>query len=112
MLDQSEAPFARWFVGDARDVTYAQLEDEVSKAANALAALGLTAGDRVAVYMSMVPEAIMAHLVGEDLFRSVGMGRLPSLAVGRVSFENWRKLAIAGIEQFVGTRTSAGRRSG
>lgn len=38
----------------ARDITYAQLKDEVSQAANALAALGLTAGDRVAIYMPMV----------------------------------------------------------
>lgn len=49
-------------VGDARDITYAQLKDEVSKAANALTALGLRAGDRVAIYMPMVPEAIVAML--------------------------------------------------
>ena len=49
-------------VGDARDITYAQLKDEVSKAANALTALGLVAGDRVAIYMPMVPEAIVAML--------------------------------------------------
>ncbi|KHO18063.1 acetate--CoA ligase [Mycolicibacterium setense] len=94
VLDWSEAPFAKWFVGgklnvayncvdrhveagngdrvaihwegepvgDARDITYAELKDEVSKAANALTALGLTAGDRVAIYMPMVPEAIVAML--------------------------------------------------
>jgi len=49
-------------VGDARAITYAQLKDEVSKAANALTDLGLVAGDRVAVYMPMVPEAIVAML--------------------------------------------------
>ena len=49
-------------VGNARDITYAQLKDEVSKAANALSALGLVAGDRVAIYMPMVPEAIVAML--------------------------------------------------
>ncbi|GCA97116.1 hypothetical protein NCCNTM_07510 [Mycolicibacterium sp. NCC-Tsukiji] len=49
-------------VGDARDITYAQLKDEVSKAANALTALGLVVGDRVAIYMPMVPEAIVAML--------------------------------------------------
>src|ERR1700761_8875328 len=34
--------------GDRRDITYAQLKDEVSKAANALEGLGVRAGDRVA----------------------------------------------------------------
>ena len=49
-------------VDDARSITYAQLKDEVSRAANALAALGVSAGDRVAIYMPMVPEAIVAML--------------------------------------------------
>ena len=94
VLDWSEAPFAKWFVGgkinvayncvdrhveagngdrvaihwegepvgDARSITYAELKDEVCKAANALADLGLVAGDRVAIYMPMVPEAIIAML--------------------------------------------------
>jgi acetyl-CoA synthetase len=49
-------------VGDARTITYSQLKDEVSKAANALTDLGLVTGDRVAIYMPMVPEAIVAML--------------------------------------------------
>jgi acetyl-CoA synthetase len=49
-------------VGDSRVLTYAELKDEVCKAANALTELGLTAGDRVAIYMPMVPEAIVAML--------------------------------------------------
>ena len=49
-------------VGDARSITYAQLKDDVCKAANALTDLGLVAGDRVAIYMPMVPEAIVAML--------------------------------------------------
>ncbi len=49
-------------VGDARTITYAQLKDEVCKAANTLTDLGLVAGDRVAIYMPMVPEAIVAML--------------------------------------------------
>ena len=48
--------------GDARSITYAQLKDEVCKAANAFTELGLVAGDRVAIYMPMVPEAIVAML--------------------------------------------------
>jgi len=94
VLDWSEAPFAKWFVGgklnvayncvdrhveagngdrvaihwvgepvdDSRTITYAELKDEVCKAANALTDLGLVAGDRVAIYMPMVPEAIVAML--------------------------------------------------
>ncbi|MGB8403605.1 MAG: acetate--CoA ligase [Mycobacterium sp.] len=49
-------------VDDARSITYAQLKDEVSRAANALTALGVGAGDRVAIYLPMVPEAIVAML--------------------------------------------------
>jgi len=49
-------------VGDQRTITYAELKDEVCKAANAFTELGLVAGDRVAIYMPMVPEAIVAML--------------------------------------------------
>ena len=42
--------------GDARTITYAQLLDDVARAANALKELGVEKGDRVAVYMGMVPE--------------------------------------------------------
>jgi len=93
VLDWSNAPFAKWFVGgrinaayncvdrhveagrgdkvalhfvgepgDTRDLTYAQLKDDVSRAANALTALGVRAGDRVAIYMPMIPEAIVSML--------------------------------------------------
>ncbi|WP_067785671.1 acetate--CoA ligase [Nocardia amikacinitolerans] len=48
--------------GDSRDITYRQLLDEVSQAANYLTELGLEAGDRVAIYMPMVPEAIVSML--------------------------------------------------
>ncbi len=48
--------------GDTRSVTYAQLKDEVSRAANALLALGVTKGDRVAIYLPMIPEAAVAML--------------------------------------------------
>ena len=93
VLDWSNAPFAKWFVGgklnvayncvdrhvaagkgdrvaihwvgepgDSRDITYSQLKDEVSRAANYLASIGLQAGDRVAIYMPMVPEAVVSML--------------------------------------------------
>jgi len=45
-----------------RTYTYAQLLDEVSRFAGALAALGVRQGDRVLIYMPMVPEAVIAVL--------------------------------------------------
>ncbi len=48
--------------GDVRTITYRQLHDEVCRMANALTDLGLVAGDRVAIYMPMVPEAAIAML--------------------------------------------------
>jgi acetyl-CoA synthetase len=48
--------------GDTRTITYAQLQQEVSKTANALASLGLRAGDRVAIYLPMIPEAVFSML--------------------------------------------------
>jgi acetyl-CoA synthetase len=42
--------------GDTRTITYADLLDEVQRAANALKALGVGKGDRVAVYLPMIPE--------------------------------------------------------
>jgi acetyl-CoA synthetase len=93
VLDWTNAPFAKWFVGgklnvayncvdrhvesghgdqvaihwvgepgDTRDITYAELKTEVSRAANALTSLGVTAGDVVAIQLQMVPEAIFAML--------------------------------------------------
>ncbi|GAB2761402.1 acetate--CoA ligase [Nocardioides salsibiostraticola] len=49
-------------IDDKRDITYAQLKDEVSQAANALIDLGVKTGDRIAIYMPMIPEAIVAML--------------------------------------------------
>jgi acetyl-CoA synthetase len=48
--------------GDARSITYAELLADVSRAANALTALGVQAGDRVAIYLPMIPEAVVAML--------------------------------------------------
>ncbi|MGC5396018.1 AMP-binding protein, partial [Streptomyces sp. DT20] len=48
--------------GDSRAITYAELKDEVSRAANALTELGVGKGDRVAVYLPMIPEAAVAML--------------------------------------------------
>jgi acetyl-CoA synthetase len=48
--------------GDTREITYAQLKDEVSKAANALLELNVEAGEVVAIYMPMIPETVVAML--------------------------------------------------
>ena len=48
--------------GEIRTLTYQQLHAEVCKAANALEKLGVRAGDVVAIYMGMVPEAVIAML--------------------------------------------------
>jgi acetyl-CoA synthetase len=48
--------------GDTRTITYAELLVNVKKAANALTEIGVKAGDRVAIYMPMIPEAAVAML--------------------------------------------------
>ena len=48
--------------GDTRTLTYQQLHDEVCRFANALRSLGVAQGDRVAIYMPMIPEAAVAML--------------------------------------------------
>ncbi|WP_299955267.1 acetate--CoA ligase [uncultured Modestobacter sp.] len=48
--------------GDTRTLTYAELKDEVCRAANALTELGVQAGDRVAIYMPMIPETVVTML--------------------------------------------------
>ncbi|BCJ65149.1 acetate--CoA ligase [Polymorphospora rubra] len=93
ILDWSNPPFAKWFVGgqlnvayncldrhvaagrgdrvaihwegepgDTRTITYAELHRLTGQAANALTDLGVVAGDRVAIYLPMVPEAAVAML--------------------------------------------------
>ncbi|WP_432015203.1 acetate--CoA ligase [Streptomyces cucumeris] len=48
--------------GDTRSLTYADLQREVSQAAHALTELGVQTGDRVAIYMPMIPETVVAML--------------------------------------------------
>ena len=48
--------------GDSRAITYAELTAEVKRAANVLTGLGVGQGDRVAIYLPMIPEAIVAML--------------------------------------------------
>ena len=93
VLDDSDAPFFRWFdgsrtnlsyncldrhiyagrgdkiaihwegePGDSRDISYAQLHLEVCRLANALKSRGVQKGDRIAVYLPMIPELAVAVL--------------------------------------------------
>ncbi|MFG6475108.1 acetate--CoA ligase [Microbacterium sp. P06] len=48
--------------GDERRITYAELTDEVKRVANVMQGLGVGAGDRVAIYLPMIPEAVAAML--------------------------------------------------
>ena len=93
VLDWSNPPFAKWFVGgtlnvavncvdrhvtaghgdrvaihfegeagDTQTVTYAQLHEQVQRAANVLAGMGVQRGDRVAIYLPMLVESVVAML--------------------------------------------------
>jgi acetyl-CoA synthetase len=48
--------------GETRSLTYSELQVEVNRCANALIELGVTTGDRVAIYMPMIPELPIAML--------------------------------------------------
>ncbi len=48
--------------GDTRDITYAELAVEVARTAHALTELGVQTGDRVAIYMPLIPETVIAML--------------------------------------------------
>ena len=67
--------------GDSRSYTYAQLTHEVKKAANALSALGISQGDRVAIYLPMIPEAVISMLAVARL------GAIHSVVFGGFSAE-------------------------
>jgi acetyl-CoA synthetase len=48
--------------GDTRTITYSELTSSVCQAANVLTELGVVAGDRIAIYMPMIPETVIAML--------------------------------------------------
>jgi len=70
--------------GDSRTLTYADLQREVCKAANALTELGIGHGDRVAIYLPMIPEAAIAMLACARL------GAIHSVVFGGFSAEALR----------------------
>jgi acetyl-CoA synthetase len=70
--------------GDTATLTYADLTAEVKKAANLLASLGIVQGDRVAIYMPMIPEAVIAMLA------VARVGAVHSVVFGGFSSESLR----------------------
>jgi acetyl-CoA synthetase len=79
--------------GDTRTVTYAELHAEVCRAANALTSLGIGAGDRVAIYLPMIPEAVVAMLA------CARVGATHSVVFGGFSAEALRsRIADAGAK--------------
>ncbi|MBW8871286.1 MAG: acetate--CoA ligase [Leifsonia sp.] len=70
--------------GDSRSITYAELTAEVKKAANLLTSLGIRAGDRVAIYLPMIPEAVIAMLAVARI------GAVHSVVFGGFSAESLR----------------------
>lgn len=67
--------------GDRESVTYAQLQSRVNKAANALTGLGIGKGDRVVVYLPVIPETIVITLA------IARIGAIHSLVFGGFSAE-------------------------
>jgi len=70
--------------GDTRTITYKQLQDEVCKTTNALIELGIGFGDRVAIYLPMIPEAAFAMLA------CARIGAIHSVVFGGFSAEALR----------------------
>ncbi|MGB7981745.1 MAG: acetate--CoA ligase [Candidatus Nanopelagicales bacterium] len=133
VLDWSNAPFAKWFVGGrlnvavncvdrhvaagigertaiifeaedgtAEHISYADLLARVSQAANALTELGIGAGDRVAIYMSMTPQAVVAMLACARLgaVHSVVFGGFAAEALRSRIDDAGAKLVITSDGQF------------
>ncbi|MHB9020417.1 MAG: acetate--CoA ligase [Halothiobacillus sp.] len=114
VLDESNAPHYRWFTegklnasvncidrhlptkaskiaiiaeaddGSVREITYQQLHDQVVALANGLKSLGITQGDRVIIYMPMIPEASIAMLA------CARIGAIHSVVFGGFSAEALR----------------------
>ncbi|WP_104162751.1 acetate--CoA ligase [Cryobacterium sp. N22] len=91
--------------GDTRAITYAQLTDEVKRAANVLLGLGVRAGDRVAIYLPMIPEAVVAMLAVARI------GAVHSVIFGGFSAESLRS-RIDDAEAVVVITSDGGYRKG
>lgn len=90
--------------GDSASYTYAQLKDEVSKAANAFESLGVGRGDRVAVYMPMIAEAVITMLA------CARIGAIHSVVFGGFSADALRSRIEDGEAKLVVTADGSYRR--
>ena len=70
--------------GDSRSITYAELTEEVKRTANVLSDLGIGHGDRVAIYLPMIPEAVISMLAVARL------GAIHSVVFGGFSADSLR----------------------
>jgi acetyl-CoA synthetase len=126
VLDSSQAPHYQWFAdgelnvsvncldrhlatrgdktaivfegepGDTRRLTYRELHREVCQFANALKAKGITEGDRVVIYMPMVPEAVIA------MQACARIGAIHSVVFGGFSVESLKdRIEDAGAKAVV-----------
>ena len=92
--------------GPARVITYQELHDEVCRLANAMQSLGVNKGDRVMIYMPMIPEAVFAMLACARLgaIHSVVFGGFsPEALAGRIE-DCGAKLVITADEGLRGGR--------
>ncbi len=133
VLDDSNPPFFKWFAdgelnlsyncldrhlathgdkvayhfvgepGDTRDITYRQLHEEVSRLANGLKSLGVRKGDRVAIYMGMVPELPVA------LLACARIGAVHSVVFGGFSSDSLADRILDADAQVVITQDAAWR---
>ena len=134
-LDDSKAPFYKWFTdgelnasyncidrhlaekgdklaiifeaddGSVEQYTYKDLHDEVCRLANALTAQGIEKGDRVIIYMPMIPQAVFA------MQACARIGAIHSIVFGGFSAEALRdRIEDAGARMVI--TANAGRRGG
>ena len=90
--------------GESRIITYGELQKLVAQAANALIELGVKEGDRVAVYMPMIPEAVVTMLA------IVRLGAIHSVVFAGFSAEALSSRILDSDCQFVVTADGAFRR--
>jgi acetyl-CoA synthetase len=90
--------------GEGRTITYAELQKLVAQAANALTELGVKEGDRVAVYMPMIPEAVVTMLA------IVRLGAIHSVVFAGFSAEALSSRILDSDCQYVVTADGAFRR--
>ncbi|TLQ01436.1 acetate--CoA ligase [Nesterenkonia salmonea] len=90
--------------GDTREITYAELKDEVSRTANAFESLGVAKGDRVAIYMPMIPETVVTMLA------CARIGAIHSVVFGGFSADALRSRADDAEAKLVVTADGSYRR--